>query len=85
MKKLLIGCIFAIFALFALSGCRGLITGYDYSKTDLVVMYKVVKNGVVTYMSEEEIAKAKLDKLDVIVTDTYKIMEASEVAAGKAE
>ena len=56
-------------------GCAGLITGHEYTKQDFVIMHKVIKDGVVTFMTPEQIKKAKLDKLDIVVTDTYKVME----------
>jgi hypothetical protein len=38
-----------------------------------VKIYKVVKAGVVTYMSEEQIKEAKLDKTDTFVQEVYEV------------
>jgi hypothetical protein len=62
-----------------LTGCTGVITGHEYSKKDFVIMYKVVKNGVTTFMTEEEIKKAELDKVNMFITDIYKIVDGSDV------
>mgnify|MGYP003622471382 FL=1 len=51
MKKIVL----LIMASFLLSGCTGIITGHEYKKEDLVIVYKVVKNGVTTFMTPEEI------------------------------
>ena len=76
MKK-----VFILIGLMAImfSGCAGLITGHEYTKGDFVIMYKVVKKGVVTFMTAEQIESLKLDKADVLVTDTYKIVEKNDV------
>ena len=58
------------------SGCAGIITGHEYTKSDFVIMHKVLVKGVPLFMSEEEIEKAKLSDLNMFVTDTYKIIEA---------
>ena len=42
---------------FLLSGCTGIITGHEYKKEDLIIVYKVVKNGVTTFMTPEEIKR----------------------------
>jgi len=60
------------------TGCTGVITGHEYSKKDFVIMYKVVKSGVSTFMTTEDIEKAKLDKIDIVVTDTYKLVNPNE-------
>ena len=62
-----------------LGACAGAITGHEYTKQDFVVVYKVIKSGVVTFMTPEQIKKAKLDKLDVVVTDTYKVVSKNAV------
>ena len=72
-------------ASFLLSGCTGIITGHEYKKEDLVIVYKVVKNGVVTFMTSEEIKEAELDKTDLFVTDSYKLLTPQELAQEKAE
>ena len=61
------------------TGCVGLVTGHEYTKQDGVVLYKVIKKGVTTFMSVEDIEKARLDKIDILVTDTYKIAEGNDV------
>lgn len=72
-------------AAFLLSGCTGIITGHEYKKEDLVIVYKVVKNGVVTFMTPEEIKEAELDKVNILVTDSYKLLTPQELAQEKAE
>ena len=72
-------------AAFLLSGCTGIITGHEYKKEDLVIVYKVVKNGVVTFMTSEEIKEAELDKTDLFVTDSYKLLTKTELEQEKAE
>lgn len=62
-----------------LAGCVGVITGHEYTKNDFVIMYKVVKSGVVTFMTPEQIEKYKLNKADLVVTDTYKLVEKKDV------
>lgn len=62
-----------------LGGCAGAITGHEYTKQDFVIMYKVVKSGVTTFMTPEQIKKAQLDKLDITVTDTYKLVSKNDV------
>ena len=71
--------IFAISAICIFTGCTGIITGHEYSKTDLVVVYKVIKSGVSTFMTPEQIEEAKLNKIDLYVTDTYKLVAPSEL------
>ena len=72
-------------AAFLLSGCTGIITGHEYKKEDLVIVYKVVKNGVVTFMTSEEIKEAGLDKADLSVTDSFKLLTKTELEQEKAE
>ena len=66
--------------LFMFSGCVGPVTGLEYKTSDFVIVYKVIKSGVVTFMTPEQIAQAKLDKINIVVTDTYKIV--GNAAAG---
>ena len=73
--------IFAFTIMF--SGCTGIITGHEYKKEDLVIVYKVVKNGVVTFMTPEEIKEAELDKADMFVTDSYKLLTPQELEQEK--
>ena len=72
-------------AAFLLSGCTGIITGHEYKKEDLVIVYKVVKNGVVTFMTSEEIKEAELDKTDLFVTDSYKLLTKTELEQEKVK
>lgn len=65
----------AISAITIFTGCTGIITGHEYTKSDLVVVYKVVKAGVTTFMTREQIEEARLNKVDLYVTDTYKLIE----------
>ena len=81
MKKIVL----LIMASFLLSGCTGIITGHEYKKEDLVIVYKVVKNGVVTFMTSEEIKEAELDKTDLFVTDSYKLLTKTELEQEKAK
>ena len=71
-------------ASFLLSGCTGIITGHEYKKEDLVIVYKVVKNGVTTFMTPEEIKEAELDKVNILVTDSYKLLTKTELEQEKA-
>lgn len=71
--------LFAVSALAFVTGCTGIITGHEYKTSDLVPAYKVIKNGVVTFMTPEQISAAKLEKLDLYVTDTYKLVAPSEL------
>ena len=72
-------------AAFLLSGCTGIITGHEYKKEDLVIVYKVVKKGVVTFMTPEEIKEAGLDKVDLSVTDSFKLLTKTELEQEKAK
>ena len=69
---------------FLLSGCTGIITGHEYKKEDLVIVYKVVKNGVTTFMTPEEIKEAESDKVNILVTDSYKLLTQTELEQEKA-
>lgn len=69
----------AVSAITIFTGCTGIITGHEYKTSDLVPAYKVIKNGIVTFMTPEQIEKAKLQKLDLYVTDTYKLVAPSEL------
>ena len=83
MKKItyMLVTIFAFTIMF--SGCTGIITGHEYKKEDLVIVYKVVKNGVTTFMTPEEIKEAELDKANIFVTDSYKLLTPQELAQEK--
>ena len=72
-------------AAFLLSGCTGIITGHEYKKEDLVIVYKVVKKGVVTFMTPEEIKEAELDKVDLSVTNSFKLLTQTELEQEKAK
>lgn len=69
----------AISAITLFVGCTGIITGHEYKTSDLVPAYKVIKNGIVTFMTPEQISAAKLEKIDLYVTDTYKLVAPSEL------
>ena len=73
--------IFAFTIMF--SGCTGIITGHEYKKEDLVIVYKVVKNGVTTFMTPEEIKEAESDKANIFVTDSYKLLTPQELEQEK--
>ena len=85
MKKIayMVIAIFAFTTMF--SGCTGIITGHEYKKEDLVIVYKVVKKGVVTFMTPEEIKEAGLDKADLTVTDSFKLLTKTELEQEKAK
>ena len=72
-------------AAFLLSGCTGIITGHEYKKEDLVIVYKVIKKGVVTFMTPEEIKEAELDKVDLSVTNSFKLLTKTELEQEKAK
>ena len=55
-----------------LVGCTGPVTGLEY-KADVV--YKVVRNGVTTFMTAEQIKAAKLDKVDTVIVETYEAVK----------
>lgn len=59
-------------AMIFLSGCTGIITGYEY---DVVKVYKVAKKGVITFMTEEEIKDAGLDKAAFGVEYAYSVIK----------
>lgn len=75
MLKSLIG---SMLALALLTGCTGIITGHTYTNKDFVVMYKVIKGGVTVFMSQEDINKAMLDKADLVITDSYKLVKGKD-------
>lgn len=75
MKKI----IASIALIFMFTGCVGLVTGHEYTQDDFTIMYQVVKDGVVTFMTPEQIKRAKLDKVDLVVTKTYKLVEKNAV------
>ena len=85
MKKIayMLVAIFTFTTMF--SGCTGIITGHEYKKEDLVIVYKVVKNGVVTFMTPEEIKEAELDKVDLSVTNSFKLLTKTELEQEKAK
>ena len=85
MKKIayMLVAIFTFATMF--SGSTGIITGHEYKKEDLVIVYKVVKNGVVTFMTPEEIKEAELDKANLFVTDSYKLLTQTELEQEKAK
>ena len=60
------------------TNCTGVLTGHEYSKKDFVIMYKVIKGGVTVFMSKEDIEKAKLNKADIVITDSYKLIEGKD-------
>lgn len=61
MKKLFGVICVAVFALFLFSGCATSTGQYLYDNR--VAVYKVVKNGVATFMTKEQIESKNLDKL----------------------
>lgn len=83
MKKIIKLVLISAVVCLGLSACTGVITGHEYKKEDLVVAYKVIKNGVTTFMTQEEIEQAKLDKANMFVTDSYKLLTPQELAQEK--
>lgn len=72
MKKLIS---LMLVAAIIFSGCAGPVTGIEYNPKDVVaVVYKVAKNGVVTFMTKEEIEAAKLDKVANTVEYAYSVL-----------
>ena len=64
-----------LIAVFMLQGCTGVVTGHQYTVGDAKIIYKVVKGGVTTFMTHEQIQDAGLDKLDDVVIKSYKAVE----------
>lgn len=65
---------------FFVSGCSikdGQVVG-DRTGINYTIAYKVVAKGVETFMTQEQIEKAKLDKIDIVVTDTTKLIVGKE-------
>lgn len=56
-------------------GYKGFITGTTYKTGSLVRVYQVISKGVVTFMTEEEIKQANLDKLDTVIKYSHSINE----------
>ena len=84
MKKIIKLVLISAIICFSLSACTGVITDHEYKKEDLVIAYKVVKNGVTTFMTQDEIEQAKLDKVNMFVTDSYKLLTPQELAQEKS-
>jgi len=76
MKKLVL-VVISLAVMF--SGCTGVVSGHTYTKDDVKVIYKVVKEGVVTFVSEEQIKKLHLDTTDKFIVGTYKLVEGNDV------
>lgn len=64
--------IVALITSVAMTGCVGWITGYNY---DIVKVYKVVKMGTTTYMTEEQIKNLRLDDTAYVLESGYEIIE----------
>lgn len=80
LRIFFVGCFLWLIAIAVLAtGCTGIITGHEYKTSELVPAYKVIKSGIVTFMTSEQIEKAKLQKLDLYVTDTYKLVAPNEL------
>lgn len=81
MKKLLtILLVVAIAALF--SGCYTTLGQSIYDKR--VKMYKVVKKGVTTFLTEDEIKTLQLDKASTLIEYAYTVDEmGKQVVDGK--
>ena len=84
MKKIISFFTALTFSTMLFTGCTGIITGHEYKKEDLVIVYKVIKHGVVTFMTPEEIQAAELDKVDIFVTDSYKLLTPDELSRERA-
>lgn len=77
MKKLGIGVLGGIVALFLFTGC--VTTTGQFLYDNKVAVYKVVKNGAVTFMTKEQIQEKKLDK----IADTIEYIYSVEKNTGK--
>lgn len=78
MKKIIILTIGIILLISVFSGCVGPITGHQYKLEDAKIIYQVTKDGVTTFMTEEEIKEKGLDKTNALVTKWYKTVEESK-------
>jgi len=54
-------------------GIKGIISGATYKPEILVNVYEVAQKGVVTFMTEEQIEKFKLDKVDAAIKYAYSV------------
>lgn len=76
MKKILLASVIGLGVMF--NGCVGIVTKHEYTPQDMLsakIMYQVVRNGVDTFMTQEQIEAARLDKVNVFLTGTYKLVE----------
>ena len=60
------------------SGCTGLVTGQKYDVDDAVIAYKVVRGGVTTFMTVEQIESYHLDDLDDVSTKSYRVLKGND-------
>jgi len=89
IKKTLVGVV-SIAVAFCLAGCsswymveNGVVksnfTGNSY---DAKTIYRVLKGGVTTYMTAEDIKAKGLDKINDVVITTYKLSQGNDVEFG---
>lgn len=83
MKKIIV----LVISLFLFTGCvvtnennevvgyKGIISGATYKTESLERIYKVVSKGVVTFMTEQEIKDANLDKVDSMIKYSHSVTE----------
>lgn len=64
----------AVVTILGLTGCTGAVSGMEYPKGSSTIFYEVLRNGVVTFMSEEKIKALQLDKADAVIVGTYKLV-----------
>ena len=74
MKKIIL----TVATMFLLSGCTGLVTGHKYDVDDAVIAYKVVRSGVTTFMTVEQIENYHLDDLDDVSTKSYRVLKGND-------
>ena len=60
------------------SGCTGLVTGHKYDIDDVVITYKVVRGGVTTFMTVEQIENYHFDDLDDVSTKSYRVLKGND-------
>ncbi len=80
MKKIVLG-VLAVFACLVFSGCYTTTGQYLYDKIEdnKVAVYKVAKQGVVTFMTQEQIQEYHLDK----AADTIEYLYTVDKESGK--
>ena len=75
MKKIIMLTMSIVLLISGFSGCVGPITSHQYKLEDAKIIYQITKDGVTTFMTEEEIKEKGLDKTNLAVTKWYKTIE----------